>query len=80
MMTGMGRLQGVAMMRSNEDTFAQRIEGIDRDIKILVTHMPPRSILMIRIPNGDRIGSQAITRYPSLAPLLHQRALPILPI
>jgi len=61
MMTGMGILQGEWFDEISEDEFAQRIEGIDRDIQILVTHMPPHGILD-KTSYGDKIGSRSLTK------------------
>ncbi len=61
MMTGMGQLAGEWHDEIPEEEFQRRIEGIDRDIQYLVTHMPPYGILD-QAYSGDRIGSRALTK------------------
>ena len=45
----------------NEDQFSQRIDGIERDVTYLISHVPPHGILD-KAHNGDRIGSRALTQ------------------
>lgn len=61
MMTGMGELAGEWFDEIPETEFQRRIEGIDRDIQILVTHMPPHGILDLAY-DSRRIGSRALTQ------------------
>ena len=61
MMTGMGQLVNEWHDEIPEEEFQRRIEGIDRDIQYLVTHMPPHGILD-QAYSGDRIGSRALTQ------------------
>ena len=61
LMTGMGQLAGEWHDEIPEEEFQRRIEGIDRDIQYLVTHMPPYGILD-KCYGGDRIGSRALTQ------------------
>jgi Icc-related predicted phosphoesterase len=61
LMTGMGQLAGEWHDEIPEEEFQHRIDGIDPDIQILVTHMPPNGILD-KAYSGDRIGSRALTK------------------
>ena len=61
LMTGMGQLAGEWHDEIPEEQFQHRIDCIDKDVQLLVTHMPPYGILD-KAYNDDRIGSRALTK------------------
>jgi Icc-related predicted phosphoesterase len=58
-LAGSGMLSNEWSDEIDNEEFKHRIAGLDKDIQIIVSHMPPYGI-MDRAHNGDRIGSPAL--------------------
>lgn len=61
LLAGSGELFGEWNDEINESEFANRIDKIDRDIRVLISHCPPYGILD-RASDGNRIGSMSLTQ------------------